>query len=376
MRILIIPAVPNTPLRQRAAELAVALGERHRVVVLFGERQPAGLAVAAKLLWHARQALTFGHRRLAPRVTGVRLPALPRWPRLSRRYQGALLALLARLWRLDAVVTESTGEVRAPSRRGTRIVFDLLDDHAAGEEQAGRPNLARAIREFMGAEIRRAVAVTASSRVLARVVKAQYGRDAVLVPNGVRCRQYRSVRPEEIEALRTRYGLGVGPILGFTGGVDAWVEAGLVVAALRVVQRARPTAALLVVGDGARAREFRGAGADGVVTGFVPPDLVPAHVALFDVGLVPFNRSRLTDAMLPIKIFDYAAARKPVVSTSLEAYAGEDLPFLTVADASPDALAAAILAALDRGWDPAWDRSVDRYDWQAVVQPLERLLGG
>jgi glycosyltransferase involved in cell wall biosynthesis len=376
VRILVIPAVLNTPLRHRAAELARALGERHRVLVLFGERQPPGLGVPAKLWWHARQALGCAVRPLAPNVTAVRLPSLPRWPALSRRYQGTLLALLTRAWRAGAVVTQGTGDVRAPRRRGARIVYDLPDDHMAGLELVGRPERARVLRAFIAGELRRATATTASSNVLVRVLEREFGARPVEVPNGVSVAAYRTVPRGVAERLRRRLGLWAGPVLGFTGGLDWWVDVPLALAALEAVRRDRPAARLLVVGDGARAAELRAAGPGVVVTGFVPPADVPAYVALFDVGLVPFVKNALTDAMLPIKIFDYGAARKPAVSTSLDAYAGEELPFLRVAPAGAGPFATAVADALRDGWNPAWDASVDRYDWARVVEPLERLLAG
>jgi glycosyltransferase involved in cell wall biosynthesis len=376
VRILVIPAVLNTPLRHRGAEIARALGARHRVVVLFGERQPPELGRAGKLWWHARQALSYGTRRLSPTVTALRLPSLPRWPALSRRYQGALLALLTRAWRVGAVVTQGTGDVCAPRPRGVRIVYDLPDNHMAGLELEGKHEAARAIRAFVAGELRRATAATASSRVLVRILEREFGTPALLVPNGVPVHAYRAIAREVTESLRERLRLGTGPVLGFTGGLDWWVDVPLAVAALAAVRRARPEARLLVVGDGSRAGELRAAGAGIIVTGFVPPADVPAHVALFDVGLVPFVKNALTDAMLPIKIFDYGAARKPAVSTPLDAYAGEDLPFLRVAAPGPEPLAAAVGDALRGGWDPAWDAAVDRYDWARVVEPLERLLAG
>lgn len=374
MKILVIPAVLNTPLRHRAAELARALGARHRVVVLFGERQPPGLGAAGKLAWHARQAFGYAARPLTTNVTALRLPSLPRWPRLSRRYQSTLLALLARAWRVEAVVTQGTGDVRAPRLRGARVVYDLPDNHMAGLELAGRHELARALHAFIADELKGASAATASSRVLVQILERDFGARAVEVPNGVPAHAYRAVSSEATEGLRRKLRLGTGPILGFTGGLDWWVDVPLVIAALRAVQRVHPAARLLVVGDGGRAGELRAAGPDVVVTGFVPPSDVPAYVALFDVGLVPFVKNALTDAMLPIKIFDYGAARKPAVSTPLDAYEGEHLPFLRIAAASAEPLAAAVVDALRDGWDPAWDAAVDRYDWARVVEPLERLL--
>ena len=288
MKILVIPAVLNTPLRQRGVELARTLAERHRVIVLAGERQPPGLTKLGKLAWHLRQAVGYATRRLEPNLTALRLPSLPRWPRGSRRYQSFLLALLARLWRPDAILTQGTGEVRAPRRRGTRIVYDLIDNHMGGLELEGHPEAARAVRTFIAAELKAAAIATASSRVLVTILREEFQRDAVLVPNGIRVAAYRSISSTARDKVRARLGLGAGPILGFAGGIDWWVDVPLAVGALRAVQRTHPSARLLVVGDGGRAQEFRAACSDVAVTGFVRPDDVPEYVAAFDVGLVPF----------------------------------------------------------------------------------------
>ena len=44
---------------------------------------------------------------------------------------------------------------------------------------------------------------------------------------------------------------------------------------------------------------------------------LPAHVAHFDVCTIPFRVNALTRAVDPVKLYEYLAAGKPVVSTRL-----------------------------------------------------------
>ena len=42
-----------------------------------------------------------------------------------------------------------------------------------------------------------------------------------------------------------------------------------------------------------------------------------AYAAYYDIAILPFKKSNLTEAVSPVKIFEYMAALKPIVSTDL-----------------------------------------------------------
>lgn len=53
--------------------------------------------------------------------------------------------------------------------------------------------------------------------------------------------------------------------------------------------------------------------------GEIPATAVAAHVAAFDVGLLPYAINRETLHISPLKLYEYLAARKPVIATPIPA---------------------------------------------------------
>ena len=107
----------------------------------------------------------------------------------------------------------------------------------------------------------------------------------------------------------------------------------------------------------------------------VPRSEMPAYVAGLDVCLIPYRVIPGTSSIQPIKLYEYLATGRPVVSTPLPAMADFD----DVVDfAEPDAFAATVHDALAGvGGDLATLRRQDRahqHDWNAIAeQRLEAL---
>src|SRR5262249_47305156 len=106
---------------------------------------------------------------------------------------------------------------------------------------------------------------------------------------------------------------------------------------------------------------------------FVPNSQVPLQLAAADVLVLP-NSGRFAQARTtsPLKLFEYMAARRPIVATRIPAFAGllrhGENAWLVAPD-SPEALAPGIERALDapslaeRLAQQAW-HDVQRYTWK------------
>ena len=218
----------------------------------------------------------------------------------------------------------------------TRVVFDIADDLVTmldfelgplarwGPRQAAR----RLYRHMLD---RAAVVTTCSAGLL-----AEMGRPAVLVPNGVNREE---VAEADGSALRAQF---TPPIVGFLGAFEYFVNFDLVLdAAARL-----PDVTFLLVGGGrawagVRARVAARRLANVVLPGPVPHAVGLDYVAAMDVALIPFSRDRVSDFAVPLKLFEYLALGKPVITTpgyEIQRVAG---PYVTVVQTADELVAAA-----------------------------------
>jgi len=103
------------------------------------------------------------------------------------------------------------------------------------------------------------------------------------------------------------------PLVGYVGMIQQRLDAFL----LTAVARQMPNCTFCLVGE--VFSDYRRSLADLPTNvrllGRRPYDQIPALVAAFDACIVPHRRDGLTDSMDPLKLYEYLAAGKPVVST-------------------------------------------------------------
>ncbi len=182
-------------------------------------------------------------------------------------------------------------------KHGMGVVFDILD------EFMGFDNVPKArIREEKDL-IECSDMVTASSSYL---MKKTERSSTVIVPNAC---EYEHFAQSDTRLLSDH----TKPIIGYFGAIESWLDVSLIeYAATR-----RPNWTFVLIGyavaDVTRLQKLHNVS----FLGERPYSDLPSYLADFDVCLIPFVDSDFIEAVNPVKIYEYFAAGKPVVSTYL-----------------------------------------------------------
>lgn len=250
-----------------------------------------------------------------------------------------------------------------------RTVYDWIDDLSVFPQDRAllERNHARALAE--------ATLVASVARRLheeARKVRP----DALYLPNGVEYERFAAPaappRDQELLAFLTPG----APVAGYYGALAEWFDYPL----LAAVADSRPDWRFVLIGPqydeslpGQPLLERPN------VRWIGPRDYVtlPGYLSLFDVATIPFRINEITQATSPLKLFEYFAGARPVVTTPMAEC--KAFPEVRIA-ATAEEFALALDEARAQGRDPdfrAHLRAVARENsWSARVMTVLRALDG
>jgi teichuronic acid biosynthesis glycosyltransferase TuaH len=143
-----------------------------------------------------------------------------------------------------------------------------------------------------------------------------------------------------------------GPRMIYVGSLDERIDGD----AVRVLAAANPEGSIVLVGQGAERGPMKALGTLPNVHLHPAVDRaeLTALVAAADLGLIPHVRSEQTEAMSPLKLYEYLAAGIPVAATDLPGIDGVSPDRVRLAGTTSEFGAAAISAlALGRWSEPA-----------------------
>lgn len=178
------------------------------------------------------------------------------------------------------------------------VVFDSVDEPSE-EFESWKPYYDRAVRTAD-------IVLTTSDKLFE--LASSINPNSFLVPNGCDFEYFSNRihgRPAEIANIP-------GPIIGYIGVVATWVDVDLIA---RVADK-YPDFSVVVVGplynvtDVPRRPNIHW-------LGFKPYEQLAAYAQSFDVGLVPFKATSMTEAVNPIKMWEYMATGMPIVTTNM-----------------------------------------------------------
>jgi glycosyltransferase involved in cell wall biosynthesis len=210
-----------------------------------------------------------------------------------------------------------------------------------------------------------------SARELYRL-RAPDARRIAYMPHGVDFEAFQAPR-------RTRLALPdvdalPRPIAGFVGRIADWIDLDLIVRAARLLD---DWTFVLVGPTNVDLRVLRAA-PNIYWLGSKPHDEIPHYIDRFDVCLMPFALNEVSASTNPLKMYEYLAVGKPVVTTPLPELAGVAEP-VDIVEPDPRAFAAAIVAARD-GDTPerqgARRAAVAGRSWHHIADSILALLDG
>lgn len=160
------------------------------------------------------------------------------------------------------------------------------------------------------------------------------------------------------------------PIVGFFGLVAEWIDLNAVAA----MSRAFPDHSFVLLGKAVVSMTALQGCANVHHLGQVSYAELPRFARYFDVGLIPFERSKLTSAVNPLKLLEYYALGTPVVATRLPELQRADGPIWL---ASNEAEYCQALDAALRGRETARDAACQvaaRNTWKRRAEELSGFL--
>jgi len=252
-----------------------------------------------------------------------------------------------------------------------RTVYDWIDDLSVF------PYARRLLARNHDQALNEATVVVSVSRTLHEQALAKRD-DAVYLPNAVEYEHF--ARPAAVtDDDRVQAMLAEGkPIAGYYGAIADWFDFDL----LDRVAQSRGDWRFLLIGeaiDAALTRHplFSRPNVSWIGARLYPT--LPRYLQAFDVAMIPFAINRITAATSPLKLYEYFAGGKPVVSTPMpECAAFEEVAIAASAEEFAAALDTARrrdgafrdrLRAIAKG--NSWDARVDEV-LRALETPRER----
>jgi len=247
------------------------------------------------------------------------------------------------------------------------VIYDITDDWISSSQS---PQAADVVRQQDAELCNHADAVIVCSQRLFDM-KRRMASSLHLIPNGVDAEHYRAVLGGNGPLPEAAAGW-TKPVFGYTGSVHPdRVDVELV---REFARRIKGTVVLLGPDMLTPQDKARLALPNVVVFGAVPYHDLPQYMRAFDVCIVPHRMTPFTESLNPIKLWEYLAAGKPIVSTDVAGF--RDYPQFVRLARNVDEFVTAADRALNE--DPnlpiARQAEARKHSWTRRVDDIERVI--
>lgn len=202
------------------------------------------------------------------------------------------------------------------------------------------------------------------------------GIESGIVGNGADVKRFRKARGEKI---REKYNFGKKFVIGYVGNHAMWSGLPFLLDVFKEVKKKVPESVLFIVGPGsevpaAKSKVEKENIKDVIFTGPVDASEVADYFKAIDLSVLPFKRMPFTDFAFPIKIVEYAAAKKLTLATPLTELRNVKLSNLFLVDEDIRKWTDKIIELKKKKWQKKWDKEVEAYSWEKLASKMAGII--
>lgn len=203
-----------------------------------------------------------------------------------------------------------------------KVLYEKVDDLAAAKGLVRRSTVESLEKQLL--KMSQLVIVTAS-----RLKSLMNGKHESIhvIPNACEIehfnREKTAIEPQRLRAIPH-------PRIGFVGMLAYWIDLDLI----KAIAAAKPEWQFVFIGPVSVDVSRFDALENIHFVGRVPYDYLPSYMDAIDVFINPYKRDDIAESCSPLKVFEYLAAGKPVVSVAMPEVM-RFVPFVKIAD-SPE----------------------------------------
>lgn len=268
---------------------------------------------------------------------------------------------------------QDTARINRALAEGDTIFYEYIDE--ISESISGRtiPHSVRDRHELLLRDEERCIVVATATKLYEQVSKLRT-KNYYLVTNGVRVEDFSNIE-KTIPPIIGHVLESGKPVIGYYGAFASWFDYELV----EETAKRKPDWEFLLIGwdyDGTLAQSRLRQLSNVTILGPIPYSELPIYAQWFTVCTIPFLVNEVTMSTSPVKIFEYMAMGKPIVTTPLlECKKYEQV---IIVDSTPDRFANGIERALLLADNQSYRKTVqvvaEANTWQMKSKELLKYL--
>lgn len=205
---------------------------------------------------------------------------------------------------------------------------------------------------------------------------------SIIIPNGVDTNLFKNLYSKNIKNQ-----LGIDDdsfIIGHIGVLREWLDLEPLFKSIKVLS-STINLKMLIVGGGIGYEDTVNLAKkynilhNVIFAGTVPYSQVPGYISCMDVGIIPFKLNEVAQNSLPLKLFEYMACEKPVISTDIKGIKENLGDMVLYATNCEEYISRILEIRSDEGLKnslgvAAREKVVKDFDWSKISLKLEKAI--